>query len=431
LQPGHADAPNSYGIALQKAGRLDDAIECFARATSLQRQSVRAWCNYGGALQAGGRLDEALAACQEALRLDPGHALSANRLGTALQMRGRISEAMDAFSRAVELDPKLPEAWHNLGNSHRDQGEPGLALECYRKAVAIAPRAPGFHGTLAYALCFHPDSDAQAILAEHLRWDERHARPLKPRAGTHANEPAWDRPLHIGYVSPNFRDHVIGRNILPLLREHHRAEFEIYGYADVANPDSLTAQFRGLCSHWRDTRLVKDEQVAEMVRADRIDILVDLTLHLAGSQLLAFARNPGGTGMEAMGYRLTDPWLDPSGVSDGDYRETSIQLPHSFWCYDREAMMHGLEPEPTVGPLPALQRGSVTFGCLNVFSKVNPPLLRLWAKILREAKGSRLLLLASDGYPRSRALEILGAEGIDAARVRFAEPRPRAEYFRL
>jgi predicted O-linked N-acetylglucosamine transferase (SPINDLY family) len=339
LQPEHAEAHNSYGIALQKAGR----IACFSRATSLQPHSVSAWCNYGGALQAKDRFDEAIAACQEALRIDPTHAPSANKLGTALRLRGRLSEAMDAFRRAVDLDPELPEAQHNLGNAHRDQGEPDLALGCYRKAVALDPREPTYHSALAYALCFHPDYDAKALLDEHLRWDARHAQPLKSNARTFVNEATLDRPLRIGYVSPNFRDHVVGRNILPLLREHDRADFETYCYADVSKPDGFTEQFRALCGQWRDIRLVSDDQVAEMVRSDRIDILVDLTLHMAGSRLLVFARKPapiqvtfagypGGTGLETMDYRLTDPWLDPHGVSDGDYREESIRLPHSFGC---------------------------------------------------------------------------------------------------
>src|SRR6202000_1685729 len=112
--------------------------------------------------------------------------------------------------------------------------------------------------------------------------------PLKMKTHPHANDLTPDRPLRIGYVSPNFRDHVVGRNILPLLREHDRANFETYCYADVHKPDAFTEQFRALCSEWRNIRLVNDDQVPEMVRSDRIDILVDLTLHMAGSRLLVF-----------------------------------------------------------------------------------------------------------------------------------------------
>ena len=245
-----------------------------------------------------------------------------------------------------------------------------------------------------------------------------------------------DRRLRIGYVSPNFREHVVGFNLLPLFRNHDRKQFDIFCYSDVVNGDVVTAEFRSLSDTWRDVFALADEALARQVREDRIDILVDLTLHMAGHRLPVFARKPapvqatfagypGSTGLEAVDYRLTDPHLDPDGHDKTSYAETSIRLPHSFWCYEpREGR------DIPVCPLPATTSGHVTFGCLNNFCKISEPCLLLWARVMRTTPGSRLILLTRKGRHRSRALDVLASEAITADRIEFLEPLPRAGYLR-
>jgi predicted O-linked N-acetylglucosamine transferase (SPINDLY family) len=127
-----------------------------------------------------------------------------------------------------------------------------------------------------------------------------------------------------------------------------------------------------------------------------------------------------------MDYRLTDPHLDPVGTSDSFYRERSIRLPHSFWCFDPTGR------EPDISPLPAAARsGQITFGCFNNFCKVNDPVLRLWAAVLRSVAGSRLLLLAPRGSSRDRVLEVFGQEGIESSRIEFVDRQPRESYLKL
>jgi predicted O-linked N-acetylglucosamine transferase (SPINDLY family) len=175
-------------------------------------------------------------------------------------------------------------------------------------------------------------------------------------------------------------------------------------------------------------------QLTDCVREDRIDILVDLTLHMAHNRLLLFARKPapvqvtwlgypGTTGLETMDYRLTDPYLDPPDQTEQFYSERSIRLPHTFWCYQPH-MLEG-EDLPEVNPLPALTAGAVTFGCLNNFCKVNPSLLELWGKVLQAVPGSRLLLLAPSGSRRQWVKKILGD------RVDFVDHCPRQAYLDL
>ena len=253
----------------------------------------------------------------------------------------------------------MPRAFHNLGNALRAVGQIDEAIAHYRRAVALDPASSLMHSNLVYAFYFHPGYDARAILAENREWDRRHGQPLESRILVYANERSPERRLRIGYVSPDFREHVVGRNLLPLIREHDRDKFEVYGYANVFKPDALTEQLRGMMTGWRDIVGVSDEAVAEMIRRDGIDILVDLTLHMAHNRLPLFAYEPapvqvtylgycGTTGLAAMDYRLSDPYLDPPGGEMDCYSEKTVRLPCSYWCYEP------LGPTPEVSALPAL-----------------------------------------------------------------------------
>jgi predicted O-linked N-acetylglucosamine transferase (SPINDLY family) len=272
------------------------------------------------------------------------------------------------------------------------------AIAAFGTAAALEPGNAPPHSNLVYALHFDPSCDTRTMLKKHLEWDERHARPLARAIRRHENDANPDRRLRIGYVSPDFNGHVVGRNILPLLRLRDKENFEVFCYSNGTRPDAITEQFQAYADGWRDIVGVSDERAAENIREDRIDILVDLALHMRDSRMLLFARKPapvqvtfggypGGTGLKAMDHRLTDPNLDPPGKHDGFYCEKSVRLPESFWCYDFAAMELG--ESPAVNALPALTAGYVTFGSLNNFVKTNEETFGLWAECLAAVGGAR------------------------------------------
>ena len=212
------------------------------------------------------------------------------------------------------------------------------------------------------ALHYHPDYDSAALYQEARRWNEQHAEPLAKYRQPHANSADPERRLRIGYVSPDFRSHPVSYAVMPLLSNHDHRQVEIFCYAEVACPDDVTERLRGCADVWRDTAGLTDEQMAGMVRQDRIDILVDLALHTASNRLLVFARKPapvqvtfagypGTTGLSAIDYRLTDPYLDPPGANDSCYSEQSIRLPDTFWCYDPLKMTGPRIGAVTLSPL--------------------------------------------------------------------------------
>ena len=143
----------------------------------------------------------------------------------------------------------------------------------------------------------------------------------------HANDRNPERRLRIGYVSPDFRDHVVGRNLLPLFRCHDHRNFEIICYSGGIRPDRLTDEFRQHADQWRNTAGVADEALAEMIRRDGVDILVDLTQHMAGNRLPMFARKPApvqvsfagypeSAGLDAIEYRISDRYLEADSAKE-------------------------------------------------------------------------------------------------------------------
>jgi predicted O-linked N-acetylglucosamine transferase (SPINDLY family) len=437
LRPNYADAHYNLGIALKDKGQLDQAMAAYRRAIALRPNHAEAHNNLGIALTEQGQLDEAIAAYRRAITLNGNFLEAQSNLGTALRDQGQLDEAVAAYRQAIAVSPSSPEVHSNLGIALADQGQLDEAIAACRQAIALNPNLPETHSNLIFTLYYHPGYDAQAIAEEQRRWNRQHAEPLRKFIQSHCNDLNPERRLRIGYVSPDFRDHAVGRNLLPLFQHHDRRQFEITCYAHVLRPDAMTRQFQQNADGWRNVVGLSDEQVVKQIREDRIDLLVDLALHTAKNRLLVFARKaapvqatfagyPGSTGLSTIDYRLSDPYLDPPDMDESVYSERTIRLPDSFWCYD-PLENRGIP----VNSLPALETGVFTFGCLNKFFKLNEVVLALWARVMRQVENSRLLLLAPPGSHRQRTLDRFSQEGIASARIEFAPRQSREEYLRL
>ncbi|CAE6846477.1 tetratricopeptide repeat protein [Paraburkholderia domus] len=433
LAPAFPEAAYNLANTLHALGRRREAVNHYQRAIEQAPTHADAYNNLGIVYQEAGSREDAAQAFSAAIRLRPGFIAALNNAATLMRTLGRIAEAESHLREALAVDPHHSVTHNNLGNVLKDQGRLEDGIDCYRRALTCDPCNVVAHSNLAYALSFQAEH-SQLLLDECRRWSARHEAPYRDTHQPHSNDAAPLRRLRIGYVSPDFRDHCQTLFTLPLLSHHDHEQFEIFCYASVTRPDDLTQRVSSHADVWRDVRELNDEQLAQMIRDDRIDILIDLTMHMADGRPLLFARKPapvqiawlaypGTTGIDAIDYRLTDPWLDPAD-SDAWYSEASIRLPDSFWCYDP------LTDTPAVNALPALSNGYPTFGCLNNPCKLSDATFRMWGGVMREVGDARLLLMAPDGTARARLLERLGQQGIGAARVSFTPFRPRAEYLR-
>jgi predicted O-linked N-acetylglucosamine transferase (SPINDLY family) len=418
--PARADLHHARGLCLERLGALGEAAEAHRRAVALDPGRPVHHKNLAIVLSALGALDEAATAGERAVALAPDLAAAHLALGTIRVRQARFDDGIACYRRALTLEPDLAEAWSNLGGALQQQGRAPEAVAHLRRALEIAPDHAGLRSNLLMALHYDLAEGPAAIAAEHREFGRRHGasyRRSPPRPGA--------RPrLRVGYVSADLRDHSVARFIEPVFATFDRAAFEVFAYADVARPDRVTERLRGLVTTWRNARGLTDAQLADLVRRDGIDILVDLGGHSADNRLLVFAEQPAPvqvtylgypdtTGLAAIGYRLTDAVADPPGLTEALHVERLVRLPGSAWCY-----AEGEAPDPA--PPPAAARGHVTFGCFNDFSKARPAMMTLWAEILRGVPGARLVLKAKSlaDPALARAVRAFFAErGVSADRV--------------
>jgi predicted O-linked N-acetylglucosamine transferase (SPINDLY family) len=436
LKPDYAVAHSNLGLALAAIGQFDEALASHRVAIRLNPDSAESQNNLGITLASIGQFEEAIAVFRQPVQLKPDCAEAYSNLGNALLEIGQTDEAITACRRAIRLKPDYAAAHNNLGNALKEIGALDEAIACYQQAVRHKPDYVAADSNRVFTLHFHPRYDAGTILQECRLWNERHVEPFRNLRQPHDNNRDQDRRLRIGYVSPDFRGHCQSLFTIPLLSNHDRQAFEIFCYSHVAWPDPVTEHVRRFADVWQSIVGMTDANVAGKIREDRIDILIDLTMHMASNRLPIFARKsapvqvawlayPGTTGLAAMDYRLTDPHLDPPGLNDHFYSETSIRLPETFWCYDPRAT------DLAVSALPAQTNGHITFGCLNNFCKVNDRVVQLWAEVLKAVDGSRLMILCHEGRHRQSLLDILKREGVHPDRIEWATRRPRREYLEL
>jgi predicted O-linked N-acetylglucosamine transferase (SPINDLY family) len=434
--PDNASHCNNLGNVLAGMKRLDEAAAAYRQAIRLDPHNIDAHFNLGNLLLASGRGADAVDHFRIVADADPS-ALAWDKLGLSLRMADRLDDAADACRRAVQIDPQNPVFHNNLANMLKDQGLVDDAIAGFRRAVQLKPDYVKAHSNLVYTLHYSPSVTPAQALAENIEWARRHADPLTTRAAAHRNCRDAARRLRVGYVSPNFRSSALSMLLEPILQNHDRHAFEIFCYSDCDRPDDTTARIRSLAHAWRESSQLSDGALAEMIRTDAIDVLVDLSLHMANNRMLVFARRPAPVqisylaypasgGMRAIDYLLTDPHLDPPGQCEHCYVERLHRLPHTYWCYPDQP------DSPTVGPLPARSSGHITFGTLNNICKTNPPVAGLWAQVLSRVPGSRLAVLVAGGAQGSPTLlGMLRHAGIDPARIDVFARCPRRQYLDL
>lgn len=432
LEPEHADSLHLLGVIALQTGNLASALALVQRAVSLRPDAAVCRNNLGQVFDRLERYDEAARCYEAAIELDPGYAEATNNLGYVLARQDRLTEAEILYRKAIDLDPEYAEPHTNRGNLLKDRGELDAAIDCYRRAIELRPDLSALHSNLLLTLHYHPGYSPADLAREHRSWAERHVAPLAAGRRAHENGPEPDRRLRVGYVSGDFREHPVARFILPVLRERDRRQFEVVAYSDVTTPDAVTGLVREQVDRWRDVAVLGDEQLADVVRADGVDILVDLAAHSGHNRLLTFARKPAPvqitylaycstTGVDAIDYRVTDRFLDPPGES-GDYTETSIYLPHCYWCYSAPSLPDSRRPSTE------RRTGPPTFGCLNNFAKVTDVTLDLWTRLLRRAPDARLLLYARTEAHRDRVRRTLRAAGVEESRAAFVGRQSLADY---
>ena len=397
LQPDYPDTFYVMGKALLAEERPDEAVSLIERLLQHKPDFIDAYTTLAEILCRQGKADEALARCRKALSAYPDNPALLCNVGIALRALGRVDETIAHYERVVALKPEFAQAHNNLGNALATQGRTEEAITQYQRAVTLDPSYADSNSSLLMALNYIPRYDAATVYLEHLKFARRYEAPLTASIKPHGNDRSFDRRLRVGYVSSDFREHAVACFVEPVLRQHDRDRFQVFCYSNHHTEDEVTRRIQTNIEGWRSIIRLSDEQAAQQIRDDKIDILVDLNGHTGDNRLLIFARKPAPiqvtwvgypntTGLSTMDYRITDAYADPIGLTDDYYTEKIIRLPGSFSCFQPP------QDCPEVADLPARHNGYVTFGSFNNLAKVTPEVIALWARVLKAIPRSRLVI---------------------------------------
>lgn len=441
LKPDHALAHYNLGIVLRDLGRSAEAVASFRQAIKLKPDFTDAHFNLGIALTDLDRFEEAAASYRQALALQPKFLGAHCNLGIVLKDMGRYDEAVAAFQRLLELKPDDAAAHNNLGNLLKDLGRLDEAAAHCREALKLRPDYNEAASNLLFALNYVAGQQPEVLLNEAKAYGERVASRVKPYT-TWSNTLDTARPLRIGLVSGDLNLHPVGffmEGVLKALSTQEGARsggrISLHAYVTQARRDALTERLQACCDSWCVAAGLSDQALAERVRADGIDILIDLSGHTAYNRLPMFALKPAPvqvswlgyfatTGVAAIDYLLADPWTVPP-AHEGHFTEQIWRLPETRMCFTPP------DADVPVAELPALSKGHITFGCFNNITKLNDEVVALWARVLKAVEGSRLMLKAKQLDEASLKQGLLGrfeAQGVDPQRVTLAGRSPRAEY---
>lgn len=421
LKPGFAFARNGLGLALAAQRRYAEAEAEYRTALAETPGFAQAQVNLAQALELQNRPKEAEAEYRKALALDPASLAALVNWGNLCKEGGRTTEAMDLYRRALRHHPASSAALNNLANLLKDQGMVDEALALFRRAITIEPSFGHAHSNLLLTMHYAPGPTPEEIFAAHREWAAR----FPPTNATHTNTRDPERRLRVGYVSPDFRRHPVASFIEPILAAHDRSRAEVFCYAVNLKADAVTARLKALADHWREIGPLDAEAAANQIRADGIDVLIDLAGHTANNRLAVFARKPapvqatylgypGSTGLPAMDWRITDAVADPPGDAERLHTEALMRLPETFQCFRKPP------DAPTIAPVPMAKVGHATFASFNMLAKVHPALVARWAEILCAAENSRLVLKAApfrDAGTRAHYHKMFASHGIAAERV--------------
>lgn len=471
LLPDHAEVWDHLGVVCQNLGELATAAACYKRCLALDPHRVQAWNNAADNAWRRGLLEESADYARQALALQPDYASPYLILGNVFRDLGCGEQAEITYRQALQLNPQFAKAHYNLGHLFQERGQYHDALGCYRQALKIQPdfveahRACGTalkdlgcfaealshyrtalalnpqlaetYGDFLFTLSHDENATPEEVFAAHAAFGQHFEAPLKAVSGPathHARNPY--KQLNVGFVSGDLCHHAVAYFIEPVWQALDRNQVAISAYSNRYLEDDQTARLKSLVDVWTPIFSLNDAALAERIRADQIDILIDLSGHTSRDRLLTFAHKPAPmqaswlgypntTGLTTMDYYLTDRYWAPPGILDALFTERLARLPCAFTFQPALGA-------PPVNPLPALTRGHITFASFHRPCKLGQRVIALWSEILKAVPHAILLIGAiNDAALRDRLAEAFLRHGVTMERLAFYPQMKLQDYLAL
>ncbi len=434
--PDFAPAKCEKGWLLRCLGRSAEAIATFDAVLAKQPAYPAALSGKGLAYQDLHRFPEALAAYEQALAIAPSTPEARFGRASTLEKLHRLEEARVAYEELLADQPDNADAHNNLGNVYRNIGMSEAGEVALRRALELQPNRPLTFGNLLLTLLYRPDIDRETLRREHATYGERYGRP-EGRYTTWPNTLEPDRKLKIGIVSAELCQHAVAPWLMPFLEGYDRSRIALSCYSMRLLEDEVTEQIKPLVDGWAVVVGLDDHALAERIRADEIDILIDISGHTTANRLTCFALKPAPVQVHWLGYPYTTglPAIDYTIMDDtavhpgdeADFVEEVVKLPNGRFCYQP------LASAPKVAMPPAMRNGWVTFGSFNNIAKLTDHVLDSWCSLLKRVPHSRLLIkspsLGIGGSAATLRAAILG-RGIGEGRLELRGGSPYGDMLR-
>lgn len=325
-----------------------------------------------------------------------------NNIGACYYNLHKYKMAISYYQKALEAAPDVDLIFMMLGVCLMRSGQLDESIAHLRGALLKNPDLVETHSGLLMSMMYSESVSPEELAEESRRYGEKVAR-IFPRIPIFDNDKTKDRKLKVGYVSQDYRDHPVPYFLDPLLENHDRKNFEVYAYSSTKYFNPVMDRMKTHVDVWQDIHGMSNEQASDLIRKDKIDILIDVAGHTGENNLKVFARKPAPiqvtwlgypatTGMKTMDYKISDPYVEPPGMGEHLNTETIWRLPNIFCCYQP----HEKSPEVIAHP-PFEDNGYITFGSFNNFIKVRDPVMAVWGKILKQVPNSRLILEVTGG----------------------------------
>ena len=454
-----------------ESGRLQEAIANARMRQRMKPKDPEVTELLGLLLQRAGDTEQSLHYLRRGVELLPSEPIHHHNLASALLAARHVQEAIDIWKRTLAMAPDLGLAWMGLVNGHLAADDSTKAIEAGERGLAMQPDWPDLVGNYAVALeragrtteaiqtlenhlRRHPgdtglrsnllllktyaDPDTAAVATAHRAFDASLPSTTSATAPVARAAPDADRPLRIGILSSDLRNHSVGYFVEAFMRHAPQGvELVAFSTAVPAVDDRMMQRLRSLATRWHDVAALNDDALDALIRSERIDVMLELNGHTAGGRLEVLARKPAPvivsaigylntTGMAAVDWRLVDSITDPPG-SEHLCTERLLRLDPCHLCYT----------PPTDAPEPALPAADapLTFGSFNSMVKLGNDSVGRWARVLTALPDARMLIKAQglgDAGARATIAQRFRAAGVDPMRLEMiAYSKTRDEHLRL
>jgi predicted O-linked N-acetylglucosamine transferase (SPINDLY family) len=435
INPQHVHAWKSRGDALHQLGRFADAIASYDQALAIAPDDAGAWSNQSELLRRMGLIDKAHASADKALSINPEIAEAWLVRSIILLTKGKVTDSQANCQRALAIKPDYAKAFTQLGHCCLAQADAEAAVSCFDYSLGIKPDDEITLSARIFALDFCAVAGFADHQAARTEWWRRIGSKISAERPAHyTNDRDPNRRIVLGYVSADFRQHSAAFSFRPVLENHDKTRFEVICYSGTPTEDAVTDSFRQVADRWRNVLQWSDDELVDCIRADKVDILIDLSGHSDGNRLRTFARKPApiqltawghatGTGLPTIDYLFSDPVSIPEEVRHL-YAEQLHDLPCAIIIEPPGAEMRCSEPAVT-------SNGYLTYGVFNRVSKFSDAAVGLWARILQSDVTSRLLIkdrANDDAGIQRMLLERFGLHGIAPDRVCLLGSTSREEH---